>query len=639
MTELMKNTARAIILGGTLLLAHLPLAAQVQPLQPSDVASTERKDNRDAREEPEDEAARASDVNVSGPSVFDPVALGPNSVDADPMASRERRQENLLGRNVALRPPPKPGEFASYLEKVVGRKVERFGQSLLLPASRDFAAPATAAVPPEYRLNVGDTVVLYLTGSVGGTVEREIDNDGNIFLPSVGIVKLAGVRYADLRTTITRAIGSEYRYFDVSVGIKALRGVRVFVTGFANNPGAFTLTSLATVTNAVLQAGGPASGGSFRSVKVYRNGREIGDYDLYRLLRAGNRDADVVLQNEDVLFIPPAGEEVAVLGSVQEEAIYELLPGESLADALRLAGGPNVLGEPDRLILYRTADTSDRGPAEIAMTAAAGVLGRGGDIIEILSRGSLVQPVARQSVVVRIEGEVARPGNYFVRPNSSLVELLALAGGTTERAYLFGSQFQRVSVREQQRQSYKEALEQFRMALAAAPLEGAQDDNAARRAVELESAREVLKLLAEHEPDGRVVMDVAPGATALPGNVLLEQNDRLVVPPIPTTVGVFGAVYRPASFLVEGRGRKLKEYLDQAGGTLRSADRARAFVVRANGQVLTRAKGMLEAPALPGDVVFVPVRTRTNSIWAKLREVSSVIFQLGLSAAVVGSLK
>lgn len=639
MTELMKNTARAIILGGTLLLAHLPLAAQVQPLQPSDVASTERKDNRDAREEPEDEAARASDVNVSGPSVFDPVALGPNSVDADPMASRERRQENLLGRNVALRPPPKPGEFASYLEKVVGRKVERFGQSLLLPASRDFAAPATAAVPPEYRLNVGDTVVLYLTGSVGGTVEREIDNDGNIFLPSVGIVKLAGVRYADLRTTITRAIGSEYRYFDVSVGIKALRGVRVFVTGFANNPGAFTLTSLATVTNAVLQAGGPASGGSFRSVKVYRNGREIGDYDLYRLLRAGNRDADVVLQNEDVLFIPPAGEEVAVLGSVQEEAIYELLPGESLADALRLAGGPNVLGEPDRLILYRTADTSDRGPAEIAMTAAAGVLGRGGDIIEILSRGSLVQPVARQSVVVRIEGEVARPGNYFVRPNSSLVELLALAGGTTERAYLFGSQFQRVSVREQQRQSYKEALEQFRMALAAAPLEGAQDDNAARRAVELESAREVLKLLAEHEPDGRVVMDVAPGATALPGNVLLEQNDRLVVPPIPTTVGVFGAVYRPASFLVEGRGRKLKEYLDQAGGTLRSADRARAFVVRANGKVLTRAKGMLEAPALPGDVVFVPVRTRTNSIWAKLREVSSVIFQLGLSAAVVGSLK
>lgn len=633
----MKNTARTIILAGALLFGQVPLAAQVQPLPTGDVTN-ERNDNRDARQDRTD-SAKASEVDVAAPSVFEPVALGPNSVDADPMESREKRQENLLGRNIALRPPPKPSEFASYLEKVTGRKIERFGQNLLLSSSRDFAAPSTAAVPPEYKLNVGDTVVLYLTGSVGGTVEREIDNDGNIFLPSVGTIKLAGVRYADLRATIIRAIGSEYRYFDVSVGIKSLRGVRVYVTGFANNPGAFTLTSLATVTNAILQAGGPASGGSFRSVKVYRNGREVGNFDLYRLLRAGNRDADIVLQNEDVLFIPAAGEEVAVLGSVQEEAIYELLPGESVADALKLAGGPNVLGDPDRLILYRTGDPNNRGPNEIALAAASGASAQGGDIIEVLSRGTLTQPIAQQSVVVRIEGEVARPGNYFVRPNSSLTELLAMAGGPTDRAYLFGSQFRRVSVREQQRQSYKEALEQFQIALAAAPLEGAQDDSAARRAVELESAREVLKLLASREPDGRVVMPVAPDATTLPGNILLEQNDSLVVPPTPTTVGVFGAVYRPASFLINQSGRKLRDYIDSAGGTLRSADRARAFVVRANGQVLTRAKGMFDAPALPGDVVFVPVRTRTTSIWAKIREVSSVVFQLGLTAAVVGALK
>lgn len=639
MNALMKNTARAIFLGGALLLAHLPVSAQVQPPQPADVLTPPRGDNRDARQQSEDSAAKASDVSVSGPTVFDPVALGPNSVDADPMESRERRQENLLGRNIIMRPPPKPGEFEKYVEQVVGRKVERFGQNLLLASSRDFAAPATAVVPPEYRLNVGDTVVLYLTGSVGGTVEREINNDGNIFLPSVGTIKLAGLRYADLRAAIIRAVGSEYRYFDVSVGIKSLRGIRVYVTGFANNPGAFSLTSLATVTNAVLQAGGPAAGGSFRSIKVYRNGREIGDFDLYRLMRTGNRDADIVLQNEDVLFIPPAGEQVAVLGSVQEEAIYELLPNESIGDALQLAGGPNVLADPDRLILYRTTDANARGPVEIAITAAGKTSAQGGDILQILSRGSLIQPIARQSLVVRIEGEVARPGNYFVQPNTPLDELLALAGGTTERAFLFGSRLERFSVRDQQRQSYKEALDQFRLALASAPLEGGLDDNAARRAVEMESARDVLKLLADREPDGRVVLNLNPGATSLPGKVLLEQNDRLVVPPVPTTVGVFGAVYRPASFLINGPGKTLRDYIDQAGGTLRSADRGRAFVVRANGEVLTRSKGMFNASALPGDVVFVPVRTRTNSIWAKLREVSSVIFQLGLSAAVVGSLK
>ena len=122
MNALMKNTARAIFLGGALLLAHLPVSAQVQPPQPADVLSPPRSDNRDARQESQDSAAKASDVSVSGPTVFDPVALGPNSVDSDPMESRERRQENLLGRNITMRPPPKPGEFEKYVEQVSGRK-------------------------------------------------------------------------------------------------------------------------------------------------------------------------------------------------------------------------------------------------------------------------------------------------------------------------------------------------------------------------------------------------------------------------------------------------------------------------------------------------------------------------------------
>ncbi|MFN3830526.1 MAG: SLBB domain-containing protein, partial [Tepidimonas ignava] len=193
-----------------------------------------------------------------------------------------------------------------------------------------------------------------------------------------GTIKVAGVRYADLRSTLVRAIGAEYRFFDVNVTMRSLRGVRVYVTGFANNPGAFTLSSLATAINAVLQAGGPNSGGSFRSVKIYRNGREIADLDLYRLLRGGLRDGDIVLQNEDVLFIPPVGEQVAVIGSVQEEAIYELRAGETLADALRLAGGANVLADADRMILYRTSDLTNREPIEVPMAEAATRPAKGG---------------------------------------------------------------------------------------------------------------------------------------------------------------------------------------------------------------------------------------------------------------------
>lgn len=620
-----------------LALSQAPVVSLAQPF-PSGLPSDQRQEealpgDRSEDEDREERRSRSEDVPTTGPSLFDPLRLEAES------ARREREDSDLLGRNIRLRPPPAPNEFEAYVEVVTGRKLRRFGQDLLLDASRDFAAPATATVPPDYRLNIGDTVVLYLTGAVDGAVEREIDNDGNIYLQSVGTIKVAGVRYADLRKTLVQAIGTEYRFFDVNVTLSALRGVRVYVTGFANNPGAFTLSSLGTAINAVLQAGGPNSGGSFRSVKVYRNGREIADLDLYRLLRGGKREGDIVLQNEDVLFLPPVGEQVAVIGSVQEEAIYELRAGETLADALRLAGGATVLADADRMILYRTSDIANREPIEVPMAEAAQRMAKGGDLIEVLSRGTLLQPIARQSILVRIEGEVERPGNYYVRPNTSLDEALALAGGVTSRAYLYGTKLERFSVRQQQRKSFDEALDQFRFAIAAAPLEGGSDQGAGRRAAEIASAQGVLELLAKKEPDGRVVMNLTPTSTSLPAGTLLEQNDRLVIPPMPSTVGVFGAVYRPASFLIEGRGRKLGDYIALAGGPLRAADRRRAFVVRANGEVLTQSKGMMKAEALPGDVVFMPVRTRTNDIWTQIRDLTNTVFQLGLTAAVIESLR
>lgn len=630
----MNKIISSIFLVFALLNIQSGLKAQVQPLDSFD----DEFGNPDSRQDRSGENARASDYDISAQSVFDPVALGPNSVDGVPLAERESQQPNLLGSNVASR-LPEPSEFEAYVEQLAGRKVRRFGQNLLLDSSRDFALPSTAVIPPNYRLNVGDTVSLNLTGSVSGTVEREIDNEGNIFLPSVGIISLAGTQYSDLRNEIAIAVGRQFRNFDVSVSIKALRGVRVYVTGFANNPGAFTLTSLATLTNAVLQAGGPASGGSFRSIKLYRNGRELGNFDLYDLLRNASREGDVVLQNEDVLFIPPAGQQVAVLGSVQDEAIYELIEGETLSDALQLAGGPNVLAEQERLILYRTSDLVNREPIQIQAAQASNTLAEGGDILEVLSIGSIIHPIASQSLVVRIEGEVARPGNYYLPPQSTLEDLVEMAGGFTERAFVFGSKLTRASVREQQQISYNQALEQFRQALATAPLEGTIDNNAGRRVVELQSAREFLDLLSERQPDGRVVMALSPRDTTLPSNTLLENNDSVIIPAKPSTVGVFGAVYRPSSFLIEEQNVKLGEYIERAGNTLRAADRRRSFVVRANGEILTAKKGMLRAPALPGDVVFVPVRSRSNDFWTKLQNITSVIFQLGITAGVVDALR
>lgn len=576
----------------------------------------------------------------------DPVSgarFGPTEIQEDEAEPNDRettRNVRAAEPNPRLKPPPPPNEFEKFVERATGRQLPRFGAGLLLPSNRDYATPATSTVPPGYILNVGDAVSIAMTGSVEGSVERTIDTNGRIFLPRVGSIRLAGLRYGDLRDAVERAIGIKYRNFTVTVGIRNLRGIRVYVAGFANNPGAYTVSSLSTLVNAVLAAGGPAAGGSFRSVKLYRNNQLVSDYDLYQLLLRGDRTGDAVLQNEDVLFIPPQGAQVAVSGSVNTEAVFELKSDETLENVLQFAGGPNTLSDQARLLLYRQSNYDSVGVVEVARADAAARPAAGGDIVQVVSAGSLQRSRDKQSVVVRIEGEVNAPGTYYVPPNTPLSKVLARAGGLTSQAFVYGTRFERASARTQQRQAFEDAIRQLEISLAAAPLTADRSNDAGTQAAQAAGARAVLDRLRRAEPDGRMVLDLPPAAATLPGDMILENNDRILVPPRPTTVGVFGAVYRPASFALDQAGRPLRvrDYVEKAGGTLRAADRRDIFVVRASGDVLSRRRSAMNARVLPGDVIFVPVKTQSTSVWAKIRDISTVLFQFGLTAATVAAI-
>lgn len=542
--------------------------------------------------------------------------------------------------NDAKRPEPKLSEFEQFLASMAGRKVPRFGADLLVPSATDYSVPSALVIPPDYPIGVGDVIAINLTGSVVGSAEFPVDANGRIFLPNIGEVSLIGVRYRDLKRHVSQAIGAQYRGYDVSVSIKKLHGIRVFVTGFAQQPGVYTVNSLSTLLGALIAAGGPNAGGSLRSVKLYRNGQEVQDFDLYDILRKGDRSRDPILRNEDVLFVPPVGKQVAVIGSANEEAIYELRGQETLEDLLAYAGGPNQLADPERVILYRLADRDTVGSRELARRQLVLSPAEGGDILQVLAKGSLARPIEKQSVLVRLEGEVQRPGNYFVAPGTSVGEVVRLAGGFTSRAFVYGTVFSRATVREQQRESFRAAVEQLEQMVNAAALTGYASQSQPDREAQLASARALLQSMRSAEPDGRLVMDIAPTATALPETVVLENNDRIIVPPRVDTVGVFGAVYRPASFLLEpARTGKVKDYLESAGGVQRSADKGAIFVVHANGAVETKRRGALNATALPGDVLFVPVRTQSSTLLAKIKDITQIIFQAGIGAAALAAIK
>ncbi|MEP7007829.1 MAG: SLBB domain-containing protein [Sphingomonas bacterium] len=575
------------------------------------------------------DAARSQSENtqINPVDITDPTKTGANE--------NATTNDRMFDRSPNPRLKPLvPSEFEIYLERTLGRKVPRFGADMLLPSNRDYAVPATATVPADYSMNVGDTVSIALTGSVEGSVDVVIDTDGKIFLPKVGSIMLTGVRYRDLKDVISRAVGRQYRGYTVTIAVKKLHGITVYVTGYANNPGAYSVNSLSTMVNAVLAAGGPSSGGSLRSARLYRNGQLVGDLDLYDLILKGDRSHDEILQNEDVISIPPLGAQAAVTGSVNAEAVYELKPGETLERVIGYAGGTGDLADSTRVLLYRLTDAETLRGREIARSDTATALVEGGDILQVLAKGTIIQPMKRQGVVVRLEGEVERPGNYYVAPNTPLDEVMTQAGGLTNRAFVFGTRLERNSVKLQQRDSYREAIDQLEQSVLAAPLSNGGNIGADNREEQLASARAILEKLRRAEPDGRVVLNLTATSTMLPGTLLLENNDRIYVPPRPTTVGVFGAVYRPASFLIDGtEPLRVRDYIQKAGGPLRAADRGTMFVVRANGEVLTKHNGALSARVLPGDVIFMPVKTQSSSLLAKLRDITTIIFQLGIGAA------
>ena len=563
-------------------------------------------------------------------SPFEPADINP---DPSPYPQAQP-EEPAKTEETKLTAPSPPSEFESFVSTIAGKPLRRFGTELLVPGARDFAAPPTATIPPDYRLNPGDQIRLALAGSVQATNLRlTIDNEGRIFVPKVGAVLVGGVRYGDLREVVARAVSRQYRSFEIEATVTRLRGVTVFVTGFARQPGSFTVGSLGTLVNAVLAAGGPAPGGSFRSIQLRRGGKLVSDFDLYDLLLKGDRTGDAVLQNGDVIYIAPAGEEVAVTGSVNHEAIFELGPGETLADALLYAGGVNTIADRSRLMVLDSLGAEDKGWRELTAQSAQATAARRGDIIRVLSNAGIARPLQQQSLLVTISGEVARPGRYFFKPGTSLSQVVAEAGGLTAEAYPYASVITRESVKQQQRTSYKRALEDVELLLTAQPLTSVNREQMIQPA-NVAMIQSVVSQMRQREPTGRLVFDIAPGSATLPGELILENNDTIYVPPQPATVGVFGAVPTPASFAY-ARGRKVRDFLTMAGGVQKLGDKGEIFVVRANGTVIAGGRSTLNAAALPGDLIFVPIDANRGEFWARLRDITGTLFGGVVAAASI----
>ena len=330
------------------------------------------------------------------------------------------RTQQELNRQSRL-PLDPPTEFQQMVANSIGKTLPIYGATLFRNPPSTFAPLNMVPVTPDYVVGPGDELLIQSWGQVTLNSRFMVDRSGSIFIPQVGAIHVAGLPFSQMHDHLKEQMGRVFRNFDLNVNMGHLRSIQVFVVGQARRPGSYTISSLSTLVNALFATGGPAPQGSLRHIQLKRAGNVVVDFDLYDLLQRGDKSNDAQLLPGDVIYIPPVGPQVAVAGSVNTPAIYELKSTSSstVGDVLELAAGLTNVASAEKVRLERVDERRMRSMVEVPLDAQGRTtVLHDGDLLE------LVAVVSQYKDAITLRGNVANPGRYTWKPGMRVRDLL-----------------------------------------------------------------------------------------------------------------------------------------------------------------------------------------------------------------------
>jgi protein involved in polysaccharide export with SLBB domain len=323
-----------------------------------------------------------------------------------------------------------------------GKKMlTQFGYSYFKPDSQGFAAQTDVPVGPDYVIGSGDRLLLTTWGSIEGTYPLEVNRNGDIVLPKVGTIKVAGITYERLPAVITAHLHKVFKDFQLSVTMDKLRMVKVYVVGEVKAPGDYSITALSTLINALSAAGGPTKNGTLRNIAIKRNGTLIETVDLYDFFLNGDKSRDIRLMAGDTIFVPSIGPVAGIAGNVRRPGIYELKGEKNLKELLALSDGIISTGYLQRVQISRVKPHDKNTLLDVNLNAktaesieqlASDIALNDMDVVKVFPIDSTLRGY------VRLEGHVLRPGDYAFKPGMQLSSLLSADNLLPEYSSDFG---------------------------------------------------------------------------------------------------------------------------------------------------------------------------------------------------------
>ncbi|MCH2156501.1 MAG: polysaccharide biosynthesis/export family protein [Opitutales bacterium] len=522
--------------------------------------------------------------------------------------------ENLEQIQAVLDPQPESGILGPALAEVDSLV---FGASLFAPDVQ--SAPFTA-FNPSYQIQRGDRIRLQVWGAVALNGVLQVDAQGNIFIPEIGPVTVAGVENRDLNEVVSGKISEIYiDHVNAYANLETAQEVKVYVAGFVNRPGLYGGLASENLINYIKLAGGiDLSRGSFIRVDVKRGEELRHSVNLYDFLTEGTVPL-IQFADGDVIFVHPIQSTLMVEGLAKNAFQFEFESASlSGSELLRLA-------RPDAVATTAVVKRSVGAKASVVNLAISEVEDfsfRPGD------RVTFSADRRKETILVNIEGEHEGDG-YVVMPYGSTVGDLYAQLNFSSFSNADAIQLFRKSVQVRQKEAILASLQRLENNVLSARSSTA--DEARLRAAEAELLLQFVDRARNVEPLGQVVLNGDNWR-----DIRLEEDDRIVIPGLSNLIMVQGEVNFPNTQVFRDDS-KLKDYIEYAGGFTENAEKDKIILLRANGEinlVKERLIGSSKYGLNPGDEVIVLPEV-DKKYFPVIRDLSQIIYNLAIATKVV----
>ncbi|MDB9793339.1 SLBB domain-containing protein [Flavobacteriaceae bacterium] len=321
------------------------------------------------------------------------------------------------------------------LQLDVVEEKKRFGSDFFKNKNIVETPQLFVATPSDYRLGPGDELLINLYGASENSYPVQISRNGNVKIDRMDPIYLSGLSIKSASKRLKSRLSKIYtglnssdpiEKVDLELSLQKARSIVINIIGQVEGPGTYTISGFSSVLNALYAAGGPNQVGSYRNIKLLRNGKVYKTIDLYDYF-VGGVYPNLYFRDQDVILVESYSSLVNIDNGFKINGLFEIKEEEKLSDLIKFSGGFSSDSYKDKVFINRI-DSYSRSIVEYSLENYDKANLKDGDLI---SAKTVVDFVENS---VSVNGAVYLPGIFDISNAMSVKQLIESSKGLTPDA-------------------------------------------------------------------------------------------------------------------------------------------------------------------------------------------------------------